>query len=75
MAHILSYVSPSMAKPTQETTMPQSLLSHLQSLFDLLFQTQPFQPLPRTYHQSPDWEAQLHTLQTPAAWRRQCRVR
>ena len=41
----------------------------------LLFQIQPFQPLPRTYHQHPDWEARLHTLQTPAAWRRQCRVR
>ena len=55
--------------------MPHSLLSHLQFLCDLLFQIQPFQPLPQTYHQHPDWEARLHTLQTPAAWRRQCRVR
>lgn len=47
----------------------------LMSLGDRIFPTQPYQPLPETYFQQPDWQARLSILQTPAAWRRQAQVR
>lgn len=45
------------------------------ALCDVLFGTQPFQPLPEAYFQQTDWSSATRGLQMPAAWRRQSRVR
>lgn len=55
--------------------MRHTFLSRLQSLMDMISGVQPFQPLPESYFQQPDWNRTTQALKTPAAWRRQRRVR
>lgn len=55
--------------------MHKNLTIRLQALIDLLCGVQPFQPLPEAYFQQTDWALATRTLQMPAAWRRQPRVR
>ena len=56
--------------------MRKSLTNCLRTFFDMLCgDSQPYQPLPAAYYQQPDWSYETQTLQIPAAWRRQPRVR
>ncbi len=56
--------------------MHMNLSIRLQALFDLLCgSVSPYQPLPDAYFQQTDWSSATRTLQMPAAWRRQARVR
>ncbi len=56
--------------------MHKNLSTRLQALFDLLCgNISPYQPLPEAYFQQTDWTLATQTLQVPAAWRRQAKVR
>lgn len=54
----------------------KTVIRQLQDVLDLLSgAAEPFQPLPDTFFQQPDWHQAAQSLQQPAVWRRSLRVR
>lgn len=61
---------------TKETAMRKQLAARWHAFIELLLGgSQSFQPLPEAYHETPDWLSASKSLQLPAAWRRQRRLR
>ena len=54
----------------------KTVIRQLQDVLDqILGAAAPFQPLPETYFQQPDWHQAAQSLQQPAVWRRSLQVR